>query len=272
MWFAKSAMKPTLKNLRVCGLVAVLLAVLVLPSSAEANAWDGTWKLNEMKSHLGGPAFTITILGEGEFQVVTSSYNYRLICDGKYRPMVGNKSLACLKTTATTMDTAEKENGKLLNTVHRELSADGKTLAQTMVRIDEQGSGKLTHRDFTRVSKSTGLAGVWADANGLDRQPQVMVMALVGSTLRLSFPREKQYTNAKLDGSDSPTQGIAGGARVTLSVKPEGSRKLLTVQKLNGTVLYHGTLILSSDGRNITEETWKPEAPTMKSRLVYDKQ
>jgi len=265
-------MKPILKSLRTFGIVAALLAVPVLPSSAESNAWDGTWKLNEMRSQLSGPAFTITILGKGEFQVVTSSYKYRLICDGKYRPMVGNRSLACLKTTTTTMDTAEQENGKLLNTVHRELSSDGKTLTQTMVTIDEHGSGKLTHRNFTRFSKSTGLAGAWTDANGLDRQPQVMVTALVGSTLRLSFPREKQYTDAKLDGSDAPTQGIADGARVTLSVKPEGSRKLLTVQKLNGAALYHGTLILSSDGRSITEETWKPEAPTMKSRLVYEKQ
>jgi hypothetical protein len=48
-------MTPTLKSLRALGLVAILLAILIEPRSAESNAWDGTWKLNEMKSELGGP-------------------------------------------------------------------------------------------------------------------------------------------------------------------------------------------------------------------------
>lgn len=48
-------------------------------------------------------------------------------------------------------------------------------------------------------------------------------------------------------------------------------QRLLTVQKLNGTVVTQGGLILSSDGRSITEETWKPGAPKAKTRLVYEK-
>jgi hypothetical protein len=258
-------------HLRLFGHVILLLVAVVAPSFAESNAWNGSWKLNLAKSHLIGPTFTIAILGKGEFQIVTRSYNYKLICDGKYRPVFGNRSLACTNTSATTMDTAEQEDGKSLNTIHRELSADGKTLVQTMIAIDEHGSKKTTQRVFVRSSKSTGLAGAWKDANALDRQPQVMVTALMGSTFHLGFPMEKQYTDMKLDGTDSPTHGTFGGARVTLSVKPESQQRLLTVQKLNGTVINQGVLILSSDGQSIAEETWRSEAPAMKSRLVYEK-
>lgn len=264
-------MNPKIKKLCRFSLLPILLAVTALPVAAEANAWDGTWKLNEAKSQLSGPTFTIAILGKGEFQIVTRSYDYKLTCDGKYRPVFGNRSLACLKATANTMDTAERENGRPLNTVHRELSADGKTLTQTMVAIDAHGMKKTTRRDFARSSKSTGLAGAWKDANALDRQPQVMVTTLMGSTLHLSFPMEKQYTDMKLDGTDSPTHGTFGGDRVTLSVKPENQQRLLTVQKLNGTVVGKGVLILSSDGQSITEETWRPESSATKSRLVYEK-
>jgi hypothetical protein len=54
-------------------------------------------------------------------------------------------------------------------------------------------------------------------------------------------------------------------------VNPETPQRLLTVQKLNGKVITHGVLTLSSDGRSITEETWKLEAPSVKTRLVYEK-
>lgn len=98
-----------------------------------------------------------------------------------------------------------------------------------------------------------------------------MVTALTGSTYRLSFPLEKQYTDMKLDGSDAPIQGALSGARATLSIKPENRQRLLTVKKLNGMVLNQGVLILSSDGLSITAETWRPEAPSVKNRLVYEK-
>jgi hypothetical protein len=261
-----------IKMLRLFSFILIVLAVAVLPSSAESNAWDGTWKLNEAKSRLGGPTFILTISPKGEFQMVTASLSYKFYCDGKYRLVTGHRTLACVKATATTVDVVEKDNDKLIGRMHRELSADGKTLTQTATEFGQSQSQKSVKRVFARYSKSTGLAGAWSDASELDRQPQVMVTVLANSTLHLSFPREKQYTEARLDGSDAPTHGVAEGARITLSVTPEGSQKLLTVQKLNGTVLNNGTLMLSSDGRSITEETWKADAPKVKSRLVYEKQ
>jgi len=266
-------MNPLRKNLRLFYVGALLLAATVLPSStvAESNAWDGTWKLNEAKSQLGGPTFTITVLPQGEFQIVTRSLSYKLICDGQYRLVVGHRSLACVNGTLTSMDVAERDNGKPVNTVHRELSPDGKTLTQTITTIDEHGPGKSVRKVFVRFSKPSGLAGEWIDTKELDRQPQVMTTALRDSVFHLSFPMEKQYTDMKLDGSDAQTHGTAIGVQATLSAKPETPQRLLTVRKLNGTIITQGVLILSSDGRSITEETWKPEAPSVKTRLVYEK-
>jgi len=265
-------MGSTIKTLRLFSFIAMVLGGAALPSSAESNAWDGTWRLNEAKSQLGGPTFILTISPKGEFQIVTASLSYKFYCDGKYRLVTGHRTLACVKATATAIDVLEKDNDKLIGRVHRELSTDGKTLTQTATEFGQSQPQKSVKRVFSRYSKSTGLAGAWSDESELDRQPQVMVTALANSTLRLSFPREKQYTDAKLDGSDAPTHGVPSGAKITLSVTPEGSQKLLTVQKLNGTILNNGTLTLSSDGRSITEETWKPDAPKVKSRLVYEKQ
>ena len=251
--------------------ILLLASTLTASGRAEPNAWDGTWKLNVAKSHLSGPTFVIKSLGKNEFQILTSSLTYKLLCDGQYRPVVGNRTVACLKATEKAMDTAEKTNGRLLNTAHRELSSDGNMLKQTMVSIDERGAKTTTERAFIRYSKSRGLVGAWNDVNALNRQPQVLVTSLRGSIFHLGFPSEKQYTDTKLDGTDAPTHSELGGSVASLSVKPESSQQLLTTQKLNGTVVKLGVLILSSDGRSITEETWKPGAPMVKSRIVYDK-
>jgi hypothetical protein len=264
-------MKKTLNAFCILSLVA-LLANTTVYCQGEPNAWNGTWKLNHAKSELSGPTFIITISPEGEFQMTTANLSYKFYCDGKYRPLIGHRSLACLKTSKTSLDISEKEDERLVGTVHRELSPDGKGLTQITTRVNQKRPQAPVKKMFVRFSKSTGFAGAWKDINELDGPPQIMVTMLANSTLRLSFPREKQYTDAKLDGSDAPTHGIANGARITLSVTPEEPQKLLTLQKLNGVVLNAGNLILSSDGRSITEETWKPDAPKVKSRLVYEKQ
>jgi hypothetical protein len=67
-------MGSTIKMLRLFSFIVIVLAVAVLPSSAESNAWDGTWKLNEAKSQLGGPTFTLTISPKGEFSVLRACY------------------------------------------------------------------------------------------------------------------------------------------------------------------------------------------------------
>jgi hypothetical protein len=263
-------MNPKINKMRMSGLI--LLLATALPSPAQPNAWNGTWRLNERKSQSSGPTFNMTISPQGEFRIVTSSFSYKFYCDGKYRIVTGHRSLACLKATATTMDVAEKDNGIPVSTVHRELSADGKTLTQITTAISPNRQKESVKRVFVRFSTSSGLAGAWKDVRELDRRPQLMVTALTGSVLRLSFPREKQYTDMKLDGTDAVTHGTASGDRVTLSAKPEGAQKILTTLKLNGTVVNQGVLLLSSDGRSITEETWRPDAPSVKTILVYEKQ
>jgi len=236
----------------------------------QANAWDGTWRLNAAKSRLGGPTFTIAILPRGGFKITTRNIGYTLICDGKYRPVTGQRSLACTKGTLTSMDVEERDNGRPANAVHREVSPDGKSLIQTITTV-EDGPGKSIRKVFIRSSKPSGLAGEWTDPKELDRQPQVLVTAVNGTTFHLGFPTEKQYADMKLDGTEAPIHGTYSGARATLAIKAETAQRLLTVEKLNDVVVTNGTLILSSDGRSITEETWKPGAPKIKTRLVYER-
>lgn len=257
----------------LCKLSAILLITAAYSSSAlgQANAWDGTWRLNVAKSHLGGPTFTIAILPGQAFKITTRNISYTLICDGRYRPVTGQRSLACMKGSLVTMDVSEKDGGRLVNTVHREVSADGESLTQTITALEEHGPGKSIQKSFIRSSKPSGLAGEWIDPKEVDRQPQVFVTGLKEGFFHLSFPMQKQYADVKLGGMEAPIHGTYNGARATLSLKAETAQRLVTTEKLNGVVVKTGMLILSSDGRSITEETWNPGSPTIKTRLVYEK-
>jgi hypothetical protein len=243
-----------------------------LQRSASSNSWDGTWKLNEARSRLAGPSFAITSLPKGGYQVNTGTYSFRFFCDAKDYPTVGASTIACVRVDPTTMDTVLKENGRLVNTTHRELSGDGKTLTQTAIVVHSNGSRETDTKVFARVTASTGFAGVWKDKDALGREPKLIITNLEGGTFRLAFPAQKQYTDMKLDGSEAITHGVSSGAQFTMSVRTEGPLKLLTVQKLKGTIVNLGALMLSPDGRTLVEESWRPQSPQTKTMLVYEKQ
>ena len=253
-------------------LMFMILPLIAVPACmAQENAWTGTWRLNHEKSRLGGPTFLLTISPQGEYEIAAGSNHFKFYCDGKYRVVVGQRTFACLKATDASMEVLEKQGGSPVLKVHRELSSNGKTLTQITTKLSGPMTGTAEERTFVRFSKSSDLAGAWMDVKALDRQPQVLVTALKGPIFHLSFPMEKQYTDARLDGSESLIHGTYSGTQATLSLKPETSQRLLTVEKLNGLVLNDGVMILSSDGQSITEETWKPEAAAVKTRLVYEK-
>src|ERR1700729_3269273 len=88
---------------------ALMMAGAVALCFAQSNAWNGTWKLNEAKSHTG-PSFSLAITPQGEYQITSGSYAYKFLCDGKYYPIVGHDMIACLKATDGVLDAAFKVN------------------------------------------------------------------------------------------------------------------------------------------------------------------
>jgi hypothetical protein len=110
-----------------------LLGTLFLGTTAfAADAVDGTWKLNVAKSKFSGTApksgtrvYTESADGKEMSMHVTLTY------DGKPHPITGNPD-ADIGTgkaiDARTTDFTLTKGGKVVGTVHRVVSADGKTL------------------------------------------------------------------------------------------------------------------------------------------------
>jgi hypothetical protein len=122
-----------------------LLSVLFCGTTAfAADAIDGTWKLNVAKSKFSGtaPKSATRVYTEGadgstlDQKMVGAdgkemSMHANLKYDGKDHPITGNPDADSGAGKAIDAHTSEftlKKGGKVVGTVHRVVSADGKTL------------------------------------------------------------------------------------------------------------------------------------------------
>ncbi len=125
--------------------VIALLSTLFFGATAfAADAVDGTWKLNVAKSKFSGTApkgatrvYTESADGTTLDQKMVGadgkemSMHVTLAYDGKDHPMTGNPDADSgngKAIDAQTSDFALKRGGKAVGSVHRVVSADGKTL------------------------------------------------------------------------------------------------------------------------------------------------
>jgi hypothetical protein len=113
--------------------VIALLSTLFLGTTAfAADAVDGTWKLNVAKSKFSGaaPQSGTRVYSDGADGKETSMH-VTLAYDGKMHAMTGNPdadSGTGKAINARTSDFTLTKGGKAAGTVHRVVSADGKTL------------------------------------------------------------------------------------------------------------------------------------------------
>jgi hypothetical protein len=148
-------MKTTGHTLAV-GLALVVVTALAVQLSAQADPAAGSWMLNVAKSKFSpGPApksamLTIAVAGQG-IKVTTegvsatgakTSASYTANFDGKDAPLTGSATadtVSLRRINANTVERTDKKAGKVVQTITRVLSADGKTLTITAKGTDAQG-------------------------------------------------------------------------------------------------------------------------------------
>jgi hypothetical protein len=235
--------------------------------------WNGTWQLNVPKSRFQDQAITISILADGDYRYDDGFVSDTFRCDGEYRPIpIGkNRTQACVKSSATTLDRTRLENGIKTNTYHWELSAGGKTLTATATAFQPSGPVIMGQLVATRISGSNDFAGEWKDTSFLE-PPAELTLRLDSRYLHISYPSVGNHVDAPLNGADAAMQGPLAPEGMTCSVQLAGRREISILTKRNGKPFKQGSLELSGDGRVMTYSWWNPDQPTYKGRFVYEKE
>ena len=138
------------------GVGVVVASALVVTVSAQASPEVGTWKLNVAKSKYSpGPApksQSVTFAAAGQGVKVTTegvaadgsktAQSYTANYDGKDVPLTGSATtdmVSLKRVNATTVERTDKKAGKVVQTLTRVVSADGKTLTITTKGTNAEG-------------------------------------------------------------------------------------------------------------------------------------
>jgi hypothetical protein len=253
----------------------IIFCALAATSGCRALSpdWNGTWKLNVPKSSFQDQAaITISISADGEYRYDDGFVGNTFRCDGEYRPIpIGNnRTQACVKSSATTLDRTRMENGVKTNTYHWELSAGGTILTATATAFHPSGPVIMGQVVAMRISGSNDFVGEWKDTSFL-HPPSELTLRLDSQYLHISYPSVGNYVDAPLKGADAAVQGPLAPEGVTYSVQLAGRREISTLTKRDGKTFTQGYFELSDDGRVITESWWNPNRPADKSTFVYEK-
>lgn len=246
--------------------------VIVVSCNAPSKAWNGEWKLNVSKSNMPGPDLSITVSPTGEFQTDNGTYRDKFRCDGKEYSMGAGHQTSCVQSGSLAMDMSLFTNGAKTQAAHFELSPDQGTMIIEATRVQPDGTARSQKTVYLRTSGSTGFSGGWRNPKHLESRPQLMVLTLNEHYLRVAFPEADQYTDVSLDGKDSVVHTARQTPGPTLAMHPNGPAEFLTTVKSGDRILRQGSLLLSKDGRTITETFWRPEMPNNRAVLTYERQ
>lgn len=234
------------------------------------SPWNGTWKLNQAKSHMTGDTYTLTKSGN-RYHMNAGSFQYDYACDGKDYPTIAGETVSC-KETATTLDSTYKQNGKLDQTTHRQLDASGKSYTSTSIYFRPDGGKTVTKTTFVRVGKGSGIAGTWRSTSTSSNHVGTFTMRVDGNSMHFESPEDRMTWNGKLDGTPAAAHGPDMPNSLMVSERSEGPNKIVTEVMVGGKHVWHSEDTMGADHKSYTEIAWDPDKPNEKQTYVYDKQ
>ncbi len=250
-----------------------ILAILSCSALAQAESgFVGTWKLNQAKSHLTGDTVTYSAAADGAMKETTSAGSYTFKADGKPYTTPFDSTVTWKQTGPSTWNTEDRLKGKLLSTDIVQISDDGKTM--TVISTGTNPNGKDFHDTevLTRVAGSKGLMGAWKSEKIKSSTSPVMEFASNGPDgIAWILPEIKARLDLKFDGKDVAPVGPTVPAGLTIAATKINARSFSFVEKMNGKPLYKGTLMVSRDGKTLTNVS-TPIHGENRRTSVYDKE
>ena len=264
---------PKMTSMKNSMFVWLLLCTLAVISGCRAPSpdWNGTWELNSSKSRFQGSIITVLLSTDGEYRYDDGNVNDTFRCDGKYRSIGQNRTQACVKSSATTLDKTRMEKGVKTTTYHWELSDGGKIFTSTVTALRPSGPVIIGQLVLSRMSGSYDFVGQWRDTRFLQWDAQ-LTLRLDSQYLHIGYPSAGQYVDAPLSGADSVVYGRDASKRVTFAVRRTGQREFFILGKNSGKPFRRQTLELSADGRVVTVSWLDSDEQSAKTTLVFEKQ
>jgi len=247
---------------------AVLVGVVAAQGQLARHPIIGHWKLNAAKSTVG-VTLDFSSAPDGTWSMAWGGQKYTFKMDGKEYPAPFDSTATWTQKGTGQWDAIYKVRGRVDNTDHMSLSADGKTLT---VRTDRVASTTPEEVVFQRASGSQGLGGLWRAVRAAAES--TAEYTVTGDNLSAHIEPSGEHWTGPLDGKDYP---VAPGPSIprgmTWAGRQDGPRAVKFVLRLNGTPVQFATLTVLPDGKTleIIQINGATESAPERNRLIYER-
>ncbi|HKE23410.1 MAG TPA: hypothetical protein VKB38_08825 [Terracidiphilus sp.] len=238
-------------GISACALVSIV--ALALPCAAQQNPWNGSWKMDRSTFKYDGPTFSIAADADGFSVTRDGKAGPKVPCDGKTSAQSNGRTTTCRKIAAG-FELENTSDGRPVSKVKIEISPDGNKINQTRDISPPDGVPFTLTSTSTRISAGPGLSGTWKEtAISTSRDTGVLAIQISGDSVDFKETDDDKPITCKLDGSPTTITGTQ-----TMTVKQDDPRTLKVTYSSSGKVDRENTLVLSSDGKTLTETDITP--------------
>lgn len=250
-----------------------MLAILCSCALAQSqNAFVGTWKLNQAKSHLTGDTVTYSTAADGTMKEASVAGSYTFKTDGQPYTTPFDSTVTWKQTGPSTWSTEDRMKDTLLSTNIVRVSDDGKTMTVISTGTNPDGKAFNDTEVYTRVAGTSGLMGTWKSEKVKSATSPMMEFAASGPDgIAWILPEIKAKLDLTFDGKDVAPVGPTVPDGLTISATKISSHSFSFVEKMNGKPLFKGTLTVSYDGKTLTNVSSAMQEQN-KRTAVYDKE
>jgi hypothetical protein len=269
------------------GTVAATLVLSAVCGSVvaaqSASRFVGKWVEDPSKRTIGALRnLTFERNAKGELEELRGSYARPLRqgvrFDGKSYPVdAGRYAIVWKQIDSTHFERAISQDGKLVNTRHIQVSADGSMLTEAAESV--AGGKKQVDTIVYRRASGTGpaLEGMWKPQSFKSDTPETMRIETAGAGLRVfSNEQSSGHTTAMVtfDGKPMPVEGSVVISGTAGAGKLVNERSLEIAQTREGVATGRATWTLSADGNMLTTSTTTldPGAGNVASVVVFRRQ
>lgn len=230
-----------------------LLAVATLAFAAD-NPWFGTWKMDPSQSKLTGDTIHFASSPDGEMTLTEEGHISKFKLDGQPHDTWSGAEATWKKIDDNTYQERLRQNGVDLATITWTISNSGRMLTSEAKGTNPDGSSFDNKDERTRTAGTSGLNGSWKSTKANVSNPEYYKIADGGAdALQWDIPSIKATLHATLDGKENAPEGPTVPKGLTIALTRVSPRELKMIERINGEVVTHSNMMLSADGRKITE-------------------
>jgi hypothetical protein len=245
----------------VCALIC--LVALNRSCVAQANPWDGSWKMDKSSLKFDGATFSVATDASGFTTTRGGVASPKVVCDGK--PQTTPEGMLTCTKSGSGYAVVVTKDGKTVRKTMLSVSADGKTRTSKNERFPSDDKPYTITVISKRVSGGPGMAGEWKEVNFIESNDTgVMTIKVTGESVAFKETDQSKPLVCKLDGTPTKVDDTSN-----VAVKLVDPHTLKVTYSSEGKVRRENTFVLSGDGKSIveTDVTPAPSASTMSVTL-----